>query len=1153
MKRIFAGLRSSAILIILLLTNALYGQQNVGSIRGIVKDPSGGIIVGATLVARHEATGVETTVQSNSEGTYNFPALNVGVYNLTVSFQGFKTAKRTELRVVSGNAQTVDVELPVGEISETTTVTEQLTNIDTASTAIGTTRTVEEIKDLPLQMSGQARNYLGYLLTLPGISYRPGKSQATYDGLARAVIQGVGVNGFRNNYFSYNLDGVSGISFSNSGIEDAAAPIPEVVEEFRMTTNLNAESGANLGVAFDLVMKSGTNNLHGSVFEYLRNDVLDSRNFFANRVSPQKQNQFGVVLGGPLVLPKVYNGKNRTFFFGSYDGFRLRTTGQGQTATVPTARMRNGDFGELLGSQVGTDALGRPVLRGQIFDPLTTRGVGSSFVRDPFPNNVIPSNRLNSISLAFQKGYPLPTLPGTQLNWAGPRAPQISDIDRMTQKVDHNFGNHRLSFADDTLFRKTQDNSLIFAPEIRDTEIVNQKLYRFRILYTWTARPNLLFNFRTSFTRGVWDAGPGNSPNATYGAVAGLTKGVYGTDTPLTTVEGITGFGPRYSLFLRIGTGAPVNTDISWTKGNHNYKFGAEFLQQTMTNTAATGTSGRYNFRDRGTDMPTFTGSGSGYASFLLGDVDNGSIDTPRSVKHASRRWGFFAQDQWRVTSKLTVNYGLRYDLTEPLHESYYRTGSFDPKIPNAKAGGRLGALTFWGEGAGRNGRKGINDIYYGAVGPRLGLAYAVNEKTIVRAYYGLVYSPLNGEYIMGEGLPNYGWAAANVSTSTLDNGVTPAFNWINGFPALVPVLPNLDPTSLNGVGLDYFGGPGGKRSARSQNLGFAVERTLPGQFVVRAEYVGKLTHGLKISGTGMPMNMLDPRYLSLGSLLNLSVNSPQAQSAGIPIPYPGFVGSVAQALRPYPQYLNVAEQDSSAGFSTYHAMELNLQRRFKDTTFLASYTISKLLAHGAFQHVLLQNTRKALANADRPQTLNLSYTYELPFGRGKHFLNGTNPVLNHIIGGWQVAGIHNYFAGFPVTVTSRAQLPSIGGAWANRVNSVPIETGIGCSDYDPNDPLKNRVLNQSAFATPAPFTFGNTRVLPGTRDCGYSNENLTILKNFKIREGMRLRFGAEIFNVFNRHQWQGLNADIDNPAAFGRYSSASDPRIVQFQLKFEY
>src|SRR4051812_15078722 len=313
----------------------LFGQQHLGRITGSVKDSSGAYVAGAEVTARQEETGIETRVQTNNEGDYNLPALGVGSYQVKATAPGFKTSEHNSIRVVVGQTVTLDFDLAVGDTSQITTVTAEVPLVDATASSIATSRTSEEIKDLPLQISGQDRNYLGYLLTLPGISFNPySKSQATYDGLARAVIQGVGVNGFSNNVFSYNLDGVSGISFSNSGIEDAAAPLPELVEEFRMTTNPNAEQGANLGVGFDLVMKSGTNQLHGSLFEYIRNDSFDARNWFAASVSPLKQNQYGFVVGGPVWIPKLYNGKNRTFFFGSYDGFKLRGIGQGQTGIV---------------------------------------------------------------------------------------------------------------------------------------------------------------------------------------------------------------------------------------------------------------------------------------------------------------------------------------------------------------------------------------------------------------------------------------------------------------------------------------------------------------------------------------------------------------------------------------------------------------------------------------------------------------------------------------------------------------------------------------------------------------------------------------------------------------------------------------------------
>jgi Carboxypeptidase regulatory-like domain/TonB dependent receptor len=1164
---------ATAIVLALLAGTILHGQQNLGSISGIVRDPSGAVVPRAELTLQRQETGAEIKLLSGADGAYTFPALHVGTYSIRVTLSGFKTAEAKDLRVVAGESLSVDFTLELGQVAQVTTVTAAAPLVDTKTNTLGTTRTVEEIKDLPLEMAGQARTYLGWFLTVPGYAYIPSQSWATYNGLTRANINGVGTSQFANDYYGYNLDGVSGISFANAGLEDAAAPIPDVIEEFRLSTNPPAESGANLGVQVDLVMKSGTNDFHGTLFEYFRNDHLNARNWFLPIVPPLKQNQYGFTLGGPLSLPRIYNGKNRSFFFASWMGERMRSlpTGSdvnGTVTSVPTKLMQQGNFSEWLGPQVGTDALGRPVFQGEVFDPSTTRTVslpagGTAVIRDPFPNNTMPAASISPVSAAFAKYLPLPNAPGLQLNYFAFSTKRHTDEDLVMFKVDHQLReNQRLSFAGDILPNKYVNYEAQFPAQINNSECVNQSLRRFRAVYSWMARPDLLFNFRASYIRSVWDDRPSLCVNtsADYGATAGL-KGVLAPYTPLQNITGIATFGNSWNIFLRIGTHVPINTDLTLTRGSHNLKWGAEFDQQIHLNDESILTAGQFSFGPLETGLPGFAQTGLGFASYLLGAVDSATLNTPVIVRHLARRWGVYAQDQWRATRKLTLNYGLRWDIVNPLWESHDRIGAFDPTVPNPAAGGRLGALSFWGTGPGRNGKSGsLYPIYWTALGPRLGLAYAFNEKTVFRAYYGLLYSPMNADFVQGESIPALG-SSASVTPTTLDNGVSPAFNWNTGFPNIIPSVPNFNPSQLNGSSVPYLGSPRENRPARSQNLGASLERTLPGDVLLKAAYVGTLTHGYRSTDGGPPLDQLPLQYLILGNLLLQSINSAQARAAGIPLPYAGFTGSVAQALRPYPQYTGVSQSDSTYGFSLYHALQATAQKRFRQgLNFLVTYTFSKDLVNGSYQALPLLNTRKALGSLDRTNVVNLSYSYQLPFGPGKPFLQNSHGVVRQIVEGWQVSAIQSYYSGTPVVVSTSASIPGIGGVWANRVPGVPISTGVGCESYNPGDPTSH-LLNINAFSSPVAFTFGNTRVLPSTRLCGYRNEDVSIQKSFSLKEHVDLRFGFDFYNVFNRHDWGfastagggGLGTNINQPASFGRYSGTSDPRTIQIYARLEF
>jgi carboxypeptidase family protein/TonB-dependent receptor-like protein len=1131
----------------------ILAQENVGKIVGTIRDASGSVVPDAQVTAQHLASGKKWETVTSKTGDFTFPALQIGEYSLRTTATGFKTAERPSVRIFSGVTLTVNFELVVGEITESVQVTAQAIGVEATTNSVGNTLESEMVAQLPLVMSGGIRSALSFLST---------QSTVTSD----QVIAGVPVG-----QTAYTVDGVAGTSAPNSPLGDSFSPSPEMVSEIRLTTDqASAEYGTSYGNGLTVVTKSGTNQLHGSVYHYIRNEKLDARNWFASSRNPQRQNEWGLVIGGPVMIPKVYDGKNKTFFFFSYGGFRFRTAAGGATASVPTALMRQGNFSELFGPQLGTDALGRPILTGQIYDPLTTRPDGSGgYIRDPFPGNIIPSARFSTVSQNFQKGYPLPNRPGTALNWVGSRSPDFDDYDRFSIKVDHHITDRQtLSFNWENSWHDIGTGG-IFDPTISDATRIYWYPFRVRVNYYYGIRTNLLFNFRAgSAVMGDTTVGRKGLPSSTYGATAGL-KGVYDPDTPLTSIQGMTGFGHTFTgdgLTIPQQT-LPVNADVTWTKGRHNIKMGASELFGMTSQDWDTCTAACWNFSARVTGQPGVVQTGSGYASFLMGEVDSAGLSTNKSSRVTSHTLGFYGQDSWRVTPKLTLNYGLRWDIFLPMKEQYQKFSSFDPRIPNPAAGGRLGALTFWGEGPGRNGRSGLWNTKYDGFYPNLGFAYAFNSKTVLRASYGLTSIGYFGVMTAGLRAPIYGWYGS-YSAVSLDNGLTPALNWDKGFPIeKMPPIPRIDPSVFNGSSLNYVE-PTNARPGRVQNINFGLEREVWGNTVIRANYVGKLAHGVPTENL-IQWNQFDPSYLSLGNLLLANINSPPAQAAGIPLPYPGFNGTVAQALRPYPQYQSLNEFLSPAGFSTYHGIELTAQKRTSHgLTFLVSYTASKYLTNaGSFsgqgsdsQPITIQtSTQRKQAKglyfpADQPQSLAVSYVYELPFGPGKPLANSQSAVVKQLVGGWRVAGIHQYRSGAPVRISTLQSLPvGYGPAWANRVPDVPIGTGLGCGDIDPNDPARNKALNVNAFANPAPFTLGNTLTLPSTRSCGTLNENFSIQKLFPIKEAVRIDFGADFSNLLNRHQWTGLSTNIGVPAAFGRYSGATAPRSIQFHLKVEF
>ena len=572
-------------------------------------------------------------------------------------------------------------------------------------------------------------------------------------------------------------------------------------------------------------------------------------------------------------------------------------------------------------------------------------------------------------------------------------------------------------------------------------------------------------------------------------------------------------------------------------------------------------------FGGGGTGLPGvgFELTGDGFAGFLLGEPDSVLQATPNAHKATMFAWAFFAQDSWRATPKLTVNYGLRWELPIPGHETYRRWGVFSPTVSNPEAGGILGGITHWGEGAGRNGRSRYADIGYKSFGPRLGLAYQLNDKTVARAYYGLMFYPAMTELGGGLQMPNLGFGAT-VTKQSPDFGLTPAIDWDEGIHILPTDLPDLNPGLFNGSAVAYIA-PGETEQGNAQRLGFALERELPFEMVFRAEYVGLLGHSLPGSQIARH-NQLGTQHLALGNLLLQDINSQAAIDAGFTPPYEGFTGTVGQSLRPFPQYDWVAQWNSHSGYNIYHSGIFMVQKRFSQgLNFMLSHTIAKSLTPGdnrerlgfglrggtKLQHWNLLGDSKTISPFNRSWATKASFSWELPFGRGKRWAGGINHWANQAVGGWRLAGSLNYHAGWPLTVDTGELNPYTGPQWANSVPGVSAE-GTSCSDLDPNVPGRDRMFNPDAFAVAPSFTFGNARVHPTTQTCGFAREDLALIKDFIVNENVAVRLGGEFQNAFNRTNWRGDRVPSNiSSANFGIPSNVLSARVIQIYLKINF
>jgi hypothetical protein len=1125
--------------------------MNQASLSGTVTDSSGAVVPATQVTALQNATQSKFTATANESGVYNFIGLPIGDYTVSAEKQGFNKTVRLNVVLTADSAIRADLELTLGAISQQVEVEATASLIEERSSAYGVNVQTQALEKLPLQVSGGERSLYSFLNTVPGVSNA---------GFANNIMGGVGM------YSQVVYDGVT--AEYNPGVQGVMShpPSVETIAEFKVVNSVAAEYGLTGGAFMSFISKSGTNQFHGDAFEYLRNNAFDARSFFASTVSIEKQNEFGVTGGGPVYIPKVYDGRNKTFFFATFTQFIQHTVSQGSLVTLPTAAFRQGDFSQLLGPVIGTDSLGRPVREGQIYDPTTTRSDGQGgFIRDPFPGNIIPIGSQSSVSQKWQSFLPALTSPDQIVNnFLGASGLNIDHSQNYFFKVDQMLLGGRLS-GNYKLGRTFSDSSCILGDSYcGGTGLGRQQSWR--VAFNRNIKANIINDFTAGVDR---TGGPGGVPTRKYGTLS-TTIGLKGTFFPCGPGLSIAGGYPGEPLFgthvCQQGendTNWKYNDSVAWFVGKHSIKFGASYYRWNANFRTQHLANGHFTFQPAETGLPGAFASqtGFGYASFLLGQVDQAEIKAGETSGQRSWYMGYYIQDEFRATPRLTLNYGLRYEW-QPQYTSPHDYGSqFESGLANAGAGGLPGALAFLGNGPGRTGKRRFSDTYPFGFGPRLGFAYKINNNTVARGSYGLFAAPVS--QFSGE-IGNRQGFVPRFAVSSID-GFTAAFNWDSGFPSGFNSSPTIDPTVANGSSTAFIGATNA-HPAQVQMLNFSIQRELPGNMLLEGAYIGNLSHHISSNGLEQINQLNYAKYGSLGPLLGQLVGSPAANAAGITAPFPGFVGTVAQALRPYPQYQGINGITSMIGNSTYHAAQFKVQKRYSSgLSFLVGFTISKNLTDvdsipGYFsagtQDAYNRRTEKALSSIDSPQQVVASYTYELPFGAGKRFANGTDVLSRYVVGGWAISGIHTYRAGTPIAVSTNLRLPTTGDSLAlsqptlrpDVIPGVDVRTGLNCNGFNPATDV---FLNRAAFADPAPYTFGNApRTLPNVRGCAYSDEDVSLLKSFPvIKDRINVRFGADFFNILNRKHFGAPATNIDN-ADFGTISSAGPARVMQLNLK---
>jgi len=823
----------------MLVCASLVAQSDRGTITGTITDASGAVLPNAPVVARNTQTGSVTKTATTTTGNYVLPELPVGIYEVSVEVSGLKKYVRTGVTVQVGESARVDMSLEVGSTTEAITVTGDASLLRTENAELSTTMTQERLDALPLNFGttngGSIRDLIGFASLAPGTWMQPSTTNNSSNNNIR-------VNGLPNLTFGLRIDGQEATGGITPQTANITQPSIDSVEEYTMeTSNFAAEYGNVGGGLFNFTTRSGTNDYHGAAYEYFTNEDLNAGQPFTNSghghlLRPNyRKNDFGGSIGGPLVIPKLYNGRNRTFFFFNIEEYRNTNANSPSLATVPTAAMRGGDFSlpvTTANRTIGTDALGKPIAQNEIYDPASPQTVGGVMVRSPFPNNVVPQMRMDAVALKVQALIPQATYGALTNNFQ-----QIYTIvrnqDAPSIKIDHTFkDNSKVSLYFQffrTLSTFNGGDGLPFP--LSAVRVQNEGTYTERLNYDRPITPTLLFHLGVGELR--WH-NPDSSPSQVldYDAVGQL--GLIGSATNPAGMPRITGLSGSYGG-MSLGMG-PTNANnyemdkptgivnLIWIRGSHAYKFAAEWRLDLYTNAQTNGSQGSYGFSNNETAQivngsASIGGASSGqqYASFLLGQADSASIISQMDIQLRRNSYDLFLQDTWKVTHKLTLDYGVRWDLIGAERETHDRFSGFSATVANPSAGGLPGGTIYEGYGAGECHCHFINAYPY-AIGPRIGAAYQITPKTVFRGGWGLVYNSTPSGYFATLQVGTGNWGSINFSAPSVGIAAVQLSQGLQYTQAQLAgnqFSPGVAP--IAGRGLSSYPTTGGTRTARAR------------------------------------------------------------------------------------------------------------------------------------------------------------------------------------------------------------------------------------------------------------------------------------------------------------------------------------------------
>ena len=1074
--------------IVFVITCSALAQTYTGSIRGRVIDSSSLPIAGAEVTATEVSTNsIQKTTTTNS-GDYLVSFLKAGTYELRIGAKGFKQQVETSIHLELNQTLSLAVQLEVGSASDRVDVAASATDINEVSSEIGHVIDSQRLQDLPL-LNGGGRSPMLLSKIVPGV---------TSTSSTNSNINNFGFGGSRPVSNEILIDGLPTTNPSDETY--TLTPAPESIDQMKVLTSpFSSEYGHTGGGVILLTSNNGTNAYHGSVYDYFRNRILNGRNFFspAQSVIKYVQNDPGGTFGGPVRLPG-YNGKNKTFFFTDFNVTLSSTGSAGYSALVPTDLERSGNFSQ---TQAGAGLV-------SIYDPATVHlgPDGKTEIRNQFPGNIIPASRIDPVAKQILSFYPEPnaTLAGGLNYFAAPSTNKQTW--QWLTRFDQNF-----SDIDKGFFRMGQyqpnSNAVPNIPNIannstaggwRDTQIVIGETHVF------TA--SMVNEFRAGFVQ------EHNYTINTEGPAPQLgLKGVALDQFPTVSVTGFATLGASATSGDRDRSWV-FNDALSIQRGSHTIKFGGDFRRQMYNNYSPGKLSGSYSFAATFTALPGNANTGSALADLLLGDPTTTSISfNDYTYRENINSASIYFQDDYKVLPNLTINLGLRWEFDGPYSEANNQFASFYPHVTNPVTG-NLGAVEF----AGRNGYPThfTPNIYHNFL-PRIGLAYKFLPKTVFRAGYGIYRFPAIGFYNYGPS-SQYGVAATFTSP---DSGITPVYQLGNGVP---PYGYNVDangnpniPASLTKPSSNVTELETRNITPYTQNWQAGIQHQLSEHWLLEVDYAASKGVHLPIS---LPENQLLPSQFSL---------------------------SAPQSLRPFPQYLNVTALLDN-GNSNYQSLQAKLEHRFYQGLVISmAYTFSKTLVDVdgpartdavGIQNVYNLRAERGISGTDVPQRFVTSYVWQIPVGRGAKYVNST-PVLKDVISGWSLAGITEFQVGLPVSITQTNQLG--GFTQVQRPNQVATANGPG---------TVAEWFNINAFAAAPALTLGNAARFP-FHGPGLENWDTALMRNFVVREGLKIQFRGEFFNTFNHTNYANLNTAI-NTKGFGSVTSAQSPRIMELVLR---